>query len=165
MDERTPSRVDPSNAASTDEDPASVNLHDYPPVTYYPFTSGTYEVGPGLYKFGHDFGNGPADDMVFQIDRQFDDYRDAKLEARQQDLQGHVLTQEYSQDVAGAIVQFIAGQLANENPSWFTLSERDDGLRTLGCELTSELLAHLPRRNWLRDSVSAITLGHNGLSD
>lgn len=45
---------------------------------YHPYTK-PYNTLPGLYKFGHDFGNGYHDKKVFQKDLNYQKYIDEKL--------------------------------------------------------------------------------------
>jgi dimethylamine monooxygenase subunit A len=42
---------------------------------YFPLDSGRYEVKPGLFSLDTDFGNGEVDRQIFQIDRNFTEYR------------------------------------------------------------------------------------------
>jgi len=81
------------------------------PARYFPLESGRYEVKPGLFKFGTDFGNGDADKQVFQIDDQFPRYRTAKMEARQERLSKYFLTHDYRSATAARAARFIAEHL------------------------------------------------------
>jgi hypothetical protein len=65
------------------------------PARYFPIESGRYEVKPGLFKFGTDFGNGDADRQVFQIDDQFPRYHAVKLAARQEQLSKYYQPHDY----------------------------------------------------------------------
>ena len=65
------------------------------PARYFPLESGRYEVKPGLFKFGTDFGNGDADRQVFQIDDEFPRYQAAKMAARQERLSKYFQTHDY----------------------------------------------------------------------
>jgi len=138
MDQPTPVKSPTAPGASLAA--AAADLSDVQPAFYHPFASGKYEVGPGLFKFGHDFGNGAADQRVFQLDGQFSRYRSAKLEARLQNLQDYVLSHNDSQQMAGGTEEFIARRLAHDYPTLFELNDRNDGCKTIRCELTDEVL-------------------------
>jgi hypothetical protein len=82
-----------------------------PRARYFPFESGRYEVKPGLFKFGADFGNGAADQHVFQHDDEFPRYHAAKLAARHERLSKYYRTHEYRPATAERVAQFVAGRL------------------------------------------------------
>ena len=77
------------------------------PARYFPLESGRYEVKPGLFKFGTDFGNGDADKQVFQIDDQFPRYHAAKMEAREEQLSKYSQTHDYRPATAERVARFI----------------------------------------------------------
>ena len=77
------------------------------PARYFPIESGRYEVKPGLFKFGTDFGNGDADRQVFQIDDQFPRYHAAKMAARAERLSKYFQTHDYREETAARVAQFI----------------------------------------------------------
>ena len=55
------------------------------PARYFPVRAEEFRMAPGLFRFGTDFGNGPADGRYFQQDRALADYVAEKrriLEAR-----------------------------------------------------------------------------------
>ena len=81
------------------------------PARYFPLESGRYEVKPGLFKFGTDFGNGDADRQVFQIDDEFPRYHAAKMAARQERLSKYFQTHDYRPATAERIAQFILERL------------------------------------------------------
>jgi dimethylamine monooxygenase subunit A len=111
------------------------------PARYFPLESGRYEVKPGLFKFGTDFGNGTADRQVFQLDDQFPRYHAAKLAARQERLSKYYQTHDYRPATAARVSQFIAGHL-NVAPA---------DLDTLACQVQEDL-AVIQRdgdRHWL----------------
>ena len=86
------------------------------PARYFPIESGRYEVKPGLFKFGTDFGNGDADRQVFQIDDQFSRYHAVKMAARQERLSKYFCTHEYRENTAEVIEQFISEHLPTPAP-------------------------------------------------
>lgn len=92
-----------------------------PPTRYVPFANGRYEVKPGLFHFGKDFGNGAADQRVFQIDETFSRYRVAKLAARTERLGKYFQTQRLDQAVSREIIAFMVRRLTSEYPSMFAL--------------------------------------------
>ncbi len=51
------------------------------PARYFPVRPGRYRMRAGLHPFGADFGNGPADALHFQVDRNYRDYLAAKRRA------------------------------------------------------------------------------------
>lgn len=126
----------------------SVTRPVQPPSRYFPFKDGRYETTAGLYPFGHDFGNHRADQRIFQIDRDFDGYREEIANTRFRQYQDHVLEREYDDVVATEVVQFIAGRLAAEYRQWFSLS-CDGEARILNCALTSETIVFT--RDWTLD--------------
>ncbi len=77
------------------------------PARYFPIESGRYEVKPGLFKFGTSFGNGRADECVFQIDDQFSRYHAEKMAARQEQLSKYYLTHNYRSTTADRVARFM----------------------------------------------------------
>ena len=110
------------------------------PAKYFPFEHGNYDVKPGLKRFGTDFGNGPAETHVFQLDHRFSHYRHQKQHVRSSKLHEYLLTQDYRLEVAAAITSFVAERLAKEHPEHFQLQELDPRARQLDCKLTNEQL-------------------------
>ncbi|NJP09328.1 MAG: DUF3445 domain-containing protein [Leptolyngbyaceae cyanobacterium RU_5_1] len=107
---------------------------------YFPLANGRYEVKPGLVGFGTDFGNGQADQQVFQIDNGFAHYRQMKLQARAERLDKYYQTHDYSDGAAGAIAHFIIDRLCQEHPDHFQTQPARDGL-VFHCQLTGETLS------------------------
>lgn len=110
-----------------------------PPARYLPFTTGKYDVKPGLHRFATDFGNRQADHLIFQIDCQFDQYRKEKLDARSEQLDRYVLFHEYPPPVSSTVTEFIARRLCDEYPNHFQL-QRDVNQWQIDCRLTNERL-------------------------
>ena len=113
---------------------------DTAPARYFPLEDGRYHVRPGLFGFGHDFGNGEADRRLFQIDREFAAFRAAKLEARREDLTKYFLLDDDYEGLHQAVAELIARRLANEYPRWFRLRREGSRSWTLDCGLTGEVL-------------------------
>jgi hypothetical protein len=107
---------------------------------YFPPASGLYEVKPGLYPFGTDFGNGAADGHVFQVDATFDQYREVRRLCRGERLSKYYQVSDYTPEVAKAVTDFILERLVLEHPERFRLKEGADGARALRCALTEEVL-------------------------
>lgn len=99
-----------------------------------------YEVVAGLRALGTDFGNGAADERVFQIDREFSSYRKNKLQCRAERLGKYYATADYSPDVERAVTRFLVSRLTCEYPQLFSLDKQADGVSALRCVLTSEEL-------------------------
>jgi dimethylamine monooxygenase subunit A len=128
----------------------SAHTDPSPPARYVPFIGGRYEVVPGLFKFGRDFGNGEADRHVFQIDRRFDHYLAAKRAARAENLSRYYCSHQLADDVARRVLDFIAERLRVEHAN----VEFDTPLQTLddAALLVQEDLAIVsthPGRHWL----------------
>ena len=130
----------------------TVNIppENLPPVAqYFPPAKGKYEVAPGLASLGTDFGNGAVDGAVFQLDRMFRGYREAKLRSRAERLEKYHCLADYDPKVAAAVAEFIARRLAQEHPGWFRLKSN-----RLDCRLTGETLVF--DRGWqLADARAA----------
>ena len=110
-----------------------------PPADYFPPASGRYQLWPGLHALGTDFGNGPADRRLFQLDSLFPRYRAAKLEARRECLDKYVRTHRFHVETEAAVCRFLCRQLHEEWPRWFALDRGPEGA-ALDCGLTGETL-------------------------
>ena len=81
---------------------------------YHVYENG-YNVLPGLFALGHDFGHGDIDKKLFQIDEDFKFYQAVKLNSL--DCQTCVATsKELSNENKDYIAKFIAKQLSEEYP-------------------------------------------------
>jgi hypothetical protein len=109
-------------------------------ATYFPLDSGRYEVKTGLHRFGTDFGNAGVDAKVFQLDDNFDRYRNAKLTARGERLSKYYQVHRYIPALASAIASFIAQRVVQEHQQYFVLERLPKGRKALNCELTRETL-------------------------
>lgn len=78
-----------------------------PPAVYTPWTKGVYEVAPGLRPFGTDFGNGEADQRVFQLDSEYARYRANKIDAIGERRSKYVCREDLSEEVEAAAVGLI----------------------------------------------------------
>jgi hypothetical protein len=109
------------------------------PARYFPPSRGTYDVGPNLYAFGTDFGNGTADRRVFQVDRDFAAYRQTKLQSRGEQLDKYYRIERYGVNQGEAVARFIVRQLTLDYPAWFRRDGNDEA-PILDCTLTGERL-------------------------
>jgi hypothetical protein len=100
-----------------------------PPARFFPLASGRYEVAAGLRPLGTEFGNGAEDGKTFLLDRNFKDYRDAKLRARAERLDKYYPEPSRLPDpLRGAAVKFIAESLARDYPGHFKLAAKPQGM-------------------------------------
>lgn len=109
------------------------------PAAYFPPDRGRYEVAPGLYKLGHDFGNGARDGRIVQIDREWLRYRAAKLQARAERLEKYVCDAAAPRARRAAAFQLLR-RLLEEYPSLFRLERLPESAGRLHCALTGESL-------------------------
>jgi hypothetical protein len=110
------------------------------PASYFPLMNGRYEVKPGMMLFGSCFGNGQADQQVFQIDENFAHYHQAKLLARAERLSKYYQTHNYSKAVAGAIARLIVERLIQEHPQYFSYQKSTAKTSIFSSQLTKEIL-------------------------
>lgn len=102
---------------------------------YFPPAKGRYEVKAGLHPLGTDFGIGPADGRVFQLDRDWPRYRRERLAARREALDKYVCTADPSGAAQTALSTFFLDRLSREYPGLFSLE-----LHALRCRLSGETL-------------------------
>lgn len=103
---------------------------------YFPLQNGRYEVKPGMMPLGTSFGN-QADNCLFQIDSNFNNYREVKLAGRNSCLSKYYQTCNYSNSVAEAVAQLIINRLTQEYPQYFSCVRHGDNL-VFHCQLTKE---------------------------
>ncbi len=90
-------------------------------------------------KFGKDFGNGPADGWVFQIDNQFSKYQESKLAARRECFRRYVCESRLSDEVRTAVMEFMAGRFEREHPGRpLRLTDAEDPLDAIGCQIQED---------------------------
>lgn len=119
-----------------------------PPARYFPLEKGIYEVAPGLKTLGTDFGNGPAEARVFQLDREFARYRDNKDKCRKERLSKYFQLKLFEPEVERRVVSFIAKQLPIEHPELFRLEALSQGGHRLEALHTRESLLFDREWNW-----------------
>jgi len=105
------------------------------PASYFPVIDNQYSTRAGLTKLGHDFGNGQQDAHLFQFDNQFSEYRNNKLQVREEALHEHVCAEATSESQLAVAARFILEALCHEHPNYFCLDNM-----TLNCALTQDKL-------------------------
>lgn len=104
---------------------------------YFPLETGLYEVAPGLFPLGHDFGNGDLDQKIFQIESDFSKFRSNKLIGREERVSKYHLSQSLSENVRKEAVQFLMHRLASEWPQHFSIQRSGPEIH-LTSQLTQE---------------------------
>ncbi|HVC09257.1 MAG TPA: heme-dependent oxidative N-demethylase subunit alpha family protein [Elusimicrobiota bacterium] len=112
------------------------------PARYFPLEKGVYEVAPGLRPLGTSFGNGAADGLVFQIDREYEKFRENKSACRAERLSKYYAESGFRPEVAGHVAKFMADKLVSEHPQWFSWAAGEP--RRLECGLSGETLLFTP---------------------
>jgi hypothetical protein len=110
------------------------------PAEYFPLHDGKYDVGPALEALGRDYGNGDADQKIFQIDNRFFEYRQVKLDARRERLSKYYRTHMLPSGVLQRIARFIIERVTLEHPDIFSIQSHSDDEFVLDCKLTGETL-------------------------
>lgn len=121
---------------------------------YFPLENGRYEVKPGMMSLGTSFGNHEVDNRLFQIDSNFNNYRQVKLAARESCLNKYYQTCNYKNSVAKAVAQLIINRLIQEYPQYCNCVSDGNGLLFRN-QLTQETL-HLNTNLELLKSESAL---------
>lgn len=117
--------------------------HDIAPAAYYPFRGGQYKVAAGLYALGQDFGNGLQDRLVFQFDREWPDYREAKLAARAESLTKYVCSAGFDGPLKREVTLWLINNLSHQHHAQFE-PHSSPGELSLGCRLSHETLHFSP---------------------
>jgi len=89
------------------------------PAKYFPWTKGVYEVAPALRPFGTDFGNGEADQRLFQLDDEFERYAENKRSALRERRGKYVRAFRLSREVERAAIDLIVTKLASDYPDTY----------------------------------------------
>ena len=110
------------------------------PAFYLPVNKQGFDIGPGLFKLGKDFGNGRVDSRLFQIDSEFAHYRNNILVARTECIEKYVCHENLDQNLVSHLSRFFLQQLTAEYPDYFVTCDSDDGGLQLDCKLTGERL-------------------------
>jgi dimethylamine monooxygenase subunit A len=99
-----------------------------PPARYFPFASGQYTTAPGLHKLTTDFGNGEADQRIFQIDAQWPLYFQNKGQCREESIGKYFKSHQLKEKTTLQLTQFIIHQLLSEYPSVFNLEKQQEDI-------------------------------------
>jgi dimethylamine monooxygenase subunit A len=110
------------------------------PACYVPLDKGIYEVAPGLFSLGHDFGQGDVDSKVFQIDSEFSRFRTNVEACRKENLSKYYCVHNLPKNIEQRAVRFFCEQLAVEWPQFFKHIKTAHGSR-LECAITGESLS------------------------
>lgn len=105
---------------------------------YFPLENGRYEVKPGLYPLGTDFGNGQLEHRTFQIDTNYDKYIREKRQALNNKIENYYCTFNPSLSTLVRICSYIAYQLNKEYPTFYSLETNSDQI-TLLCRPIGKL--------------------------
>jgi len=109
-----------------------------PPARYRPWLSGRYETGPGLRRLDSDQGNGAADTRIFQLDRDWDGYIEAKHRARAEALDKYV-AMDLAPEEQIACCRHVIDILLREHPRLFAWEDTPEG-GILSCMLSGQRL-------------------------
>ncbi len=128
------------------------------PARYFPIRRGVFEMVPGLYPLGTEFGNGPQDGKFFQFDDQYPKYRANKDACRAEDLSIYFQRRMFTPELERAACALMRQRLSLEWPQYF--SERTEGsVSYLNCALSKEILAFSPKGDYLPErSTSSQTV-------
>ena len=106
------------------------------PLQYFPVSSNPFEFKSGLrvIKSGSN-----AEDKIFQIDTEWQQYRQAKMAAHAERLDKYVCSQQLSSAAESRATLYILNQLTREHPEQFKLAQAQINAR-LHCHLSGEQL-------------------------
>jgi dimethylamine monooxygenase subunit A len=90
---------------------------------------------PGLHRLGHGFGNGRADEHLFQLDSAFAVHRAAKVRNRNRRLSMFYQTRDFDLPTRQAIARLIIDRLLLEHAGHFSMLDHQ-----LVCHLTGDVL-------------------------
>ncbi len=110
---------------------------------YFPLRAPSrYEVSPGLRLLSEaDFGNGPADARLFQIDEGWARFRANKTACRRESLNKYVAQDGFRALVASAVTRLFLDRLTGDYADLFAAERSaNGGGTTLFCRLTGERL-------------------------
>ena len=93
-------------------------------MKYLPFLDGKYSTAPALTAMAKTAHS--QDQLVFQIDDQYDDYLTNKAACRQENIGKYYVEAELHHDTQAKINQTIVRQLVTEYPGIFTLETTQD---------------------------------------
>jgi hypothetical protein len=90
---------------------------------YLPFLAGQYSTAPGLHRLETDWGNGPADQRIFQFDARLADYLCNKADCRTENLDKYFTWYLPSASALHEACRLIMQRLAKEYPQHFSLDQ------------------------------------------
>lgn len=131
------------------------------PAFYFPIERQLYEVAPNLKPFGFDFGNGSCDQRVFQIDENFNSYRENKLACRKERLNKYFLTHNFSTLHEKALSEFVIEQLLKDYPQFFKVTpasnHSNNDLYILQCLHTGDQITYSKASMHLQQFQTALS--------
>ena len=89
------------------------------PKKYLPFLNGRYTTAPGLRQMQR--GNTPEDQLIFQIDNEYDLHIQNKQRCRKENIRKYYCEQDMKPETIIAVNRFIVNQLIKEHPDVFQL--------------------------------------------
>lgn len=110
------------------------------PAYYFPVDKQGFNISPGLYKLGKDFGNGQQDSRLFQIDSEYTHYRNNIVSARTECIEKYVCHEDLDQPTVCQLNRFFLQRLTDEYPQYFELNNNHTAGQRLDCRLTGERL-------------------------
>ena len=114
------------------------------PAVYFPLAKARFTVTPGFHLITQSFGNGAMDARLFQIDAEYDRFRQNKVAARAERLAKYVCFSDGFAEVAPAVCRLLMMRLFVEYPAYFDLTMEAGGAGSLLCHLTGERLVFSP---------------------
>ncbi len=104
---------------------------------YFPLADGQYRVQPGLFSLTQEFGNGKQDNRIFQIDQNYQQYRQNKISARNEQLNKYYCWANFSDPIRQNITHYLINTLCQEYPEFFSLEKKTQS-RLFKNQLTQE---------------------------
>ncbi|MFV2060459.1 MAG: heme-dependent oxidative N-demethylase subunit alpha family protein [Gammaproteobacteria bacterium] len=104
------------------------SLVNYKVAKYFPLANGQYEVKPGLFSLGEDFGNFNQDKLIFQLDQEYTHYRKNKMNGHNDQLSRYFCFNRFPEFHQRYITQHLIDTLCHEHPDIFNLSKNNNKL-------------------------------------
>ena len=114
------------------------------PANYFPFKSGHYKVAAGLFPLDTDFGNGPRDAHIFQLDNLYADYRRQKNQAHDATPEKHYCRATPDPHTSAQAARLIIAQLCRQHPDKFSC-QKQNSQWLLHCRPSGETLCFGPQ--------------------
>ena len=106
-------------------------------------------MAPGLHSLQTNFGNGPADQRIFQLDEEYDQHRHNKEVCRREGIEKYYVRAVESPKTQIEISRFIAQLLSTDYPEYFVYSESGSY-----CHFANQLTEN--RLQWEKESAELI---------